>query len=53
MQNMISNIEENIRIHGKFQFEMKYVYPLDCDIPVTEYTLEHFLLIQSSNFSIS
>ena len=41
----MQKIEENIRIHDKFQFEMKYVYPFDRDVSVTEYTVEHFLFI--------
>ena len=41
----MKKIEENIRIHDKFQFEIKYVYPFDRNVPVTEYTVEHFLFI--------
>jgi hypothetical protein len=41
----MQNIEENIRIHDKFQFEIKYVYPFDRNVPTTEYTVEHFLFI--------
>lgn len=41
----MKKIEENIRIHDKFQFEIKYVYPFDRNVPTTEYTVEHFLFI--------
>ena len=41
----MQNIEENIKIHDKFQFEIKYVYPFDRDVSTTEYTIEHFLFI--------
>ena len=46
------NIEENIRIHDKFQFEIKFIYPFDRNEPVTEYTIEHFLFIPN-NLGIS
>ncbi len=42
------NIEENIRIHDKFQFEIKFVYPFDRNTAVTEYTVEHFLFIPNN-----
>ncbi|MDD5697143.1 MAG: hypothetical protein PHH77_00870 [Victivallaceae bacterium] len=41
----MGNIEESIKIHDEFQFEIKFVYPFDRDVPVTEYTVEHFLFI--------
>ena len=41
----MQNIEEKIGIHDKFQFEIKYVYPFDRNVPVTEYTIENFLFI--------
>jgi hypothetical protein len=53
----MKKIEENIRIHDKFQFEIKYVYPFDRDVPNTEYTVEHFMFIpnhlgvNSNNYS--
>jgi hypothetical protein len=44
----MQKIEENIRVHDKFQFEMKYIYPFDRNAPVTEYTVEHFLFIPNN-----
>ena len=44
----MQNIEENIRIHDKFQFEIKFVYPFDRNEPVTDYTVEHFLFIPNN-----
>lgn len=44
----MQNIEENIRIHDKFQFEIKYVYPFDRNAPTTEYTIENFLFIPNN-----
>ena len=41
----MKKIEENVRIHDKFQFEIKYVYPFDRNDPITEYTVEHFLFV--------
>jgi hypothetical protein len=38
-------IEEHIRVHDKFQFEIKFVYPFNRNAPVSEYTVEHFLFI--------
>ena len=38
-------IEEHIRVHDKFQFEIKFVYPFDRNAPVSEYTVEHFLFV--------
>lgn len=38
-------IEEHIRVHDKFQFEIKFEYPFDRNAPVSEYTVEHFLFI--------
>ncbi|MCK4981748.1 MAG: hypothetical protein KAS17_02430 [Victivallaceae bacterium] len=44
----MQKIEENIRIHDKFQFEIKFVYPFDRAVPVTEYTVEHFLFVPNN-----
>lgn len=41
----MQNIDENIRIHDKFQFEIKYVYPFDRNVSTTEYTVENYLFI--------
>jgi len=44
----MKKIEENIKIHDKFQLEIKYVYPFDRNLPTTEYTVEHFFFIPSN-----
>ncbi|MDD5596699.1 MAG: hypothetical protein PHV82_02060 [Victivallaceae bacterium] len=44
----MQKIEENIGIHDKFQFEIKYIYPFDRNTPVTEYTVEHFLFVPNN-----
>ncbi len=44
----MQTIEENIKIHDKFQFEIKYIYPFDRNVPITEYAVEHFLFIPNN-----
>ena len=44
----MKKIEENIRIHDKFQLEIKYIYPFDRNVPTTEYTVEHFFFVPSN-----
>jgi hypothetical protein len=44
----MAGIKEKIRIHDKYQFEIKYTYPLDQQKPVTEYTVETFLFVPNN-----
>jgi hypothetical protein len=44
----LSSLQEKISIHDKYQFELKYTYPLDRDNPVTEYTVESFLFVPNN-----
>jgi len=41
-------VEENISIHDKYQFELKYAYPLDLARPQAEYAVESFLFIPNN-----
>ncbi|MFA7229692.1 MAG: hypothetical protein WC071_00325 [Victivallaceae bacterium] len=45
---MQKTVEETIRIHDKYQFEIKYTYPLDREQPVTEYTVETFIFLPNN-----
>ncbi|MCF6177253.1 MAG: hypothetical protein L3J71_15965 [Victivallaceae bacterium] len=44
----MSSLQEKISIHDRYQFELKYTYPLDHHNPVTEYTVESFLFIPNN-----
>lgn len=44
----MSSLQEKISIHDKYQFELKYIYPLNRDNPVTEYTVESFLFMPNN-----
>ncbi|QSH40654.1 hypothetical protein P0136_12140 [Lentisphaerota bacterium ZTH] len=41
---MIS-IEDKIRIHDQFQFELKFTYPFDRNAPVSEYSVDTYLFV--------
>ncbi|MCP3967656.1 MAG: hypothetical protein GY750_12245 [Lentisphaerae bacterium] len=38
-------IEDKIKIHDQFQFELKFTYPFDRDAPISEYTVDTYLFI--------
>lgn len=41
----MQSISETIKVHDKFQFELKYTYPLKQEFQNAEYTVENYLFI--------
>ena len=44
----MSNVQEKIKIHDRYQFEIKYTYPLNQELPETDYLVETFMFIPNN-----
>jgi len=44
----MSNVQEKIKIHDRYQFEIKYTYPLNQELPETDYLVETFIFIPNN-----
>ncbi|OGV47918.1 MAG: hypothetical protein A2017_02405 [Lentisphaerae bacterium GWF2_44_16] len=44
----MENVEESLELHDKYQFEVKFTYPLDKTVPYTEYNVETFMFIPNN-----
>ena len=45
---MNNNVQEKIKIHDRYQFEIKYTYPLNKELPETDYMVETFIFIPNN-----
>ena len=44
----MNNVQEKIEIHDRYQFEIKYTYPLNQELPETDYLVETFIFIPNN-----
>jgi len=44
----MNNVQEKIKIHDRYQFEIKYTYPLNKELPETDYLVETFIFIPNN-----
>jgi hypothetical protein len=44
----MNNMQEKIKIHDRYQFEIKYTYPLNKELPETDYLVETFIFIPNN-----
>ncbi len=44
----MNNVQEKIKIHDRYQFEIKYTYPLNQELPETDYLVETFIFIPNN-----
>lgn len=44
----MDNVQEKIKIHDRYQFEIKYTYPLNKALPENDYLVETFIFIPNN-----
>lgn len=44
----MNSVQEKIKIHDRYQFEIKYTYPLNKELPETDYMVETFIFIPNN-----